>query len=91
LGGKVTLIKSVLCVIPLYWMTFFRIPIKIRNRIEKLCRRFLWFGGSKVRKKSYSLISWKTICQSKEQGDLGVMNLKIMNKSLLCNESQNNE
>jgi hypothetical protein len=84
LGGKVTLIKSILCAIPLYWMALFRIPNKIRNRIEKLCRRFLWFGGSKVRKRTYSLIAWKIIYQSKEQGGLGVMNLKTMNKSLLC-------
>jgi hypothetical protein len=65
-------------------MTLFRISNKIRNRIEKLCRRFLWFRGSKVRKRTYSLISWKVICQNKEHEGLGVINLKLMNKSLLC-------
>jgi hypothetical protein len=62
LGGRLTLIKSVLNTIPIYWMSNYRLPVHVRKRIEQLCRKFLWFGGSSVRKKGYNLVSWKTIC-----------------------------
>jgi hypothetical protein len=32
LGGRITLIKLILCVIPLYWMTIFRISVLIRKK-----------------------------------------------------------
>jgi hypothetical protein len=81
LGGKVTLIKSVLCAIPLYWTAIFRIPTLIRKRIEQSCRRFLWFRGINVRKKFIVLLHGKMYVKAKS---LGIMNIKIMNKSLLC-------
>jgi hypothetical protein len=43
----------------------------------------LWFGGSSVRKKGYYLVSWKTIRVNTDQGGLGIINLKTMNKVLL--------
>jgi hypothetical protein len=65
-------------------MSLFRLLIFVRKRIDQLCRRFLWFGGNSVRKNSYCLISWKHICNPQDQGGLGVINLKLMNKALLC-------
>ena len=35
-GGRVTLIKSNLANIPMYYMSLFKTPIKVANRIEKL-------------------------------------------------------
>ncbi|XP_078170754.1 uncharacterized protein LOC144565020 [Carex rostrata] len=66
-GGRLTLLNSVLSAIPIYWLSVFVMPTKIRMRIEQLRRRFLWFGGSTVRKKYY-LVSWDTMCKSKNQG-----------------------
>ena len=40
-GGRVTLIKSTLANIPTYYMSLFKIPIKVANRIEKIQRDFL--------------------------------------------------
>jgi hypothetical protein len=34
--------------------------------------------------KKYSLFAWKNICTSFNQGGLGIINLKLMNKPLLC-------
>jgi hypothetical protein len=65
-------------------MAIFRMLISIRKRMDKLCRCFFLFGGSSARKRTYNLIAWKFICQYKSQGGLGIMNLKLMNKSLLC-------
>jgi hypothetical protein len=53
LGGRLTSIESVLSAISIYWMSLFRIPVHIRKYIDKLCRRFLWYGDNTTRKKYY--------------------------------------
>lgn len=71
-----------MCAMPIYWLSIFRMPNKVKKRIEQLCRKFLWFGGSTVRKK-ISLAAWKLVCTGKEQGGLGITNLATRNKALL--------
>jgi hypothetical protein len=41
----------------------------------------IWWKFSK--KKGYFLMSWKVVCNKYNQGGLGVINLKFMNKVLL--------
>jgi hypothetical protein len=41
-GGRVTLIKSTLSSIPIYFMSLFIMPIQVVKRLEKLQRDFLW-------------------------------------------------
>ena len=53
-----------------------------RKLLDKLQRKFLWYGGSSVKKK-YALVSWTVVCRSKEQGGLGVLDLNLINKALL--------
>ena len=40
-GGRVTLIQSTLSSIPIYFLSFFRLPSKITNKLIRLQRRFL--------------------------------------------------
>jgi hypothetical protein len=82
MGGKNILLNFVITSIPIYSMSFYKLLIKIKQRIYQLRRRFLWYGGSSVRKQ-ISLVSWKIICRSKDQGGLGVLDLDILNKFLL--------
>ena len=56
LGGRVTLLNYVLSTIPLYWLSIYRLPAKIRHKINKIRRKFLWHGGNSTRRK-YSLVS----------------------------------
>lgn len=81
IGGRVIFLNSVLSAIPIYWLSIFKIPSKIRMRIDKLRKRFLWYGSDSVRKK-YCLVSWDAVCKSKNQWRLGVMNLSRLNQSL---------
>jgi hypothetical protein len=69
IGGRLTLVKAVLSAIPIYWMVIFRIPIRVRKRIDRVCRKFLWHGGNTIRKK-YNLVSWQQICYNQDQGGL---------------------
>lgn len=48
IGGRITLIRAVLCNLPTYFMSVFSMPVKVAKRIEQLQRSFLWnYGDSK--------------------------------------------
>ena len=80
-GGRLTLLRSVLSNMPTYLSSLFRIPKKVKFRLEKIQRDFLWGGGSSERK--IHLINWDSVCQSKEKGGLGIRNLSNFNRALL--------
>ena len=80
-GGRVTLIRSTLSNLPIYFMSLFRIPSLVCKRLEKIQRDFLW-GGGNLEKKPH-LVSWATVCTDKKVGDLGVRGLHKLNKALL--------
>ena len=44
-------------------------------------KRLFWQEGMDTKK--YHLVSWKKVCQPKELGGLGVVDLKVMNMCLL--------
>jgi len=48
--GQVCLIKSVLSTLPLYYLSFFRVPKCVSNELIKIQRSFLWGWGSTDRK-----------------------------------------
>lgn len=56
LGGKVVLLKSVPYALPIFYLSFFRVPVGVTNQIEILFRRFLWWGGWRVEGKSIGLL-----------------------------------
>ena len=80
-GGRVTLIKSTLSNLPIYFMSLFRIPSLVCKRLEKIQRDFLW-GGGNLEKKPH-LVSWVKVCTDKKVGGLGVRSLNNLNKALL--------
>ncbi|WJX66218.1 hypothetical protein P8452_50797 [Trifolium repens] len=83
LGGRVVLINSVLASIPIFYLSFIKLPTGVRNSIIRLQRNFLWgtsaSGGSKI-----PWVSWSDVCRPKKDGGLGVKDLKIFNLSLLA-------
>jgi hypothetical protein len=82
MGGKVSLINSSLSSIPLYMLSFYRPPKGPKERMDMHRSRFLW---EEVKgKKKYHLVSWDVVCLPKDQGGLGILNLDLMNISLLA-------
>ena len=81
-GGRLTLIRSTLSSLPIYFLSLFRMPKLVCSRLEKIQRDFLWGGGNLKRKPH--LVNWKTVCSKKNKGGLGVRNLSKLNKALLC-------
>ena len=50
MGGRVTLIKSVLRSLPMYLISIFKILLIVANKMEAYLRRFLWGGDINTKK-----------------------------------------
>ena len=81
-GGRLTLIRSTLSNLPIYYLSLFRMPQKVCARLERIQRQILW-GGSDLEKKP-SLVSWVIFCTDKRKGGLGLKRFSKMNRALLC-------
>jgi hypothetical protein len=82
IGGRVTLINSVLSSLPLYFFSFYKALVCVIKEMVSIQRNFLWGGGMDSNKMCW--VSWDRICQPKESGGLGIKNLENFNSSLLC-------
>ena len=81
-GGRLTLINSVLSNMSMYMFLFFEIPREVLKRLYYFRSRFFWQGDG--HKQKYRLTKWNVLCRPKEQGGLGILDLEIQNKCLLC-------
>ena len=80
-GRRLTLTRSTLSSMSIYFMSLFCMSRKVRLRLEKIQKDFLWAGGALVRKPH--LVRWNTVCLEKRKSGLGVRNLSLMNIALL--------
>ena len=62
-GERITLIRSTLSNLPIYFMSIFHLPRAVRMRLEKIQRDFLWGGGS-LKQKPH-LVRWPIVCGQK--------------------------
>lgn len=81
-GGRLTLIKSTLSNLPIYYMSLFKMPAKVANKIEKIQRQFLW--GDSDNKRRLHLVNWEKIRRHKKHGGLGIKRLLEHNSALLA-------
>lgn len=80
-AGRLTLIKSVLISVPVYFMTIAKLPAKTVKELTKVMRKFLW--GETDKDRYLSLIAWNKICVPIEDGGLGIRDVASFNKALL--------
>ncbi|KAH1246661.1 putative ribonuclease H protein [Glycine max] len=81
MAGKVTLINSVLTALPIYLLSFFKIPLKVAQKVNSLQRNFLWGGSQDLKKIAW--VKWEGICLPKELGGLGIKDITSFNAALL--------
>ncbi|XP_057443833.1 uncharacterized protein LOC130735985 [Lotus japonicus] len=81
-GGRICLVQSILSALPLFFLSFFRIPKGVVKEATRLMRRFLW-GGVDDDSRKISWIKWEDICISKLDGGLGIKNWDTFNRALL--------
>eukprot|EP00253_Pinus_taeda_P029408 PITA_29408 len=79
-AGRLTLIKSVLSAIPVYWAALTWIPKGVMEKIRRICCRFLWTGS----KESLGLpwVAWDKVGRPKEWGGWGIKRSPDFNISL---------
>ncbi|XP_071694748.1 uncharacterized protein [Rutidosis leptorrhynchoides] len=81
-GGRLTIIKSILSSIPLYYFSLFHAPAAILKVLESKRRKFFWGGSSNDNKINW--IKWDQIILPYENEGLNVGSLFAKNISLLC-------
>lgn len=81
MARRVTLIKVVTSSIPSYVMQSAVLLRGICSKIDKCNRRFLW-GGTDERRRLHK-VKWERVCCSKEQGGLGIRQMKPFNNAML--------
>nr|GEZ32616.1 RNA-directed DNA polymerase, eukaryota [Tanacetum cinerariifolium] len=68
-GGRLTLIKSVLSAVPLYSMSIYKVPKGVLHRLEMIRNRF--FIGADDAEKRITWIAWDKALASKKHGAKG--------------------
>nr|GFA45486.1 reverse transcriptase domain, reverse transcriptase zinc-binding domain protein [Tanacetum cinerariifolium] len=81
-GGRLTLIKSALGSLGVYYFSTVKAPITIINKLESLRRNFFWGGNLEERKIAW--IAWDKVISPLNKGGLGIGSLKTSNHSLLA-------
>ncbi|GKD44047.1 RNA-directed DNA polymerase, eukaryota, reverse transcriptase zinc-binding domain protein [Tanacetum coccineum] len=81
IGGRFTLLKSVLSSMPLYHMSIYKVPMGVLNKMESLRRNF--FNGVDNKERKISMIGWKKVLASKKKRGLGISSFFTLNRALL--------
>ncbi|GJV78097.1 RNA-directed DNA polymerase, eukaryota, reverse transcriptase zinc-binding domain protein [Tanacetum coccineum] len=81
IGGRLTLLKSVLGLIPIYHMSIFKVPKMVLRKLESIRCRF--FHGIENNERKPIWVKWNKVLASKERGGLGVSSLFALNRALL--------
>nr|XP_025627922.1 uncharacterized protein LOC112721056 [Arachis hypogaea] len=80
-AGKLVLIKSVLNSLPIYYLSLYKMPKAVADKLITLQRRFLWCkedGNNGI-----PLVKWEVVQAPKKAGGLGVGDAVLKNTALL--------
>ncbi|GKA91038.1 hypothetical protein Tco_0812908 [Tanacetum coccineum] len=80
-GGRLSLIKSVLGNLPTYYMSIYMMPVSIQKELESMRNKFFISGDEEEKKITW--VKWKKCLASKKLGGLGVGSIFALNIGLL--------
>ncbi|GJX38825.1 RNA-directed DNA polymerase, eukaryota [Tanacetum coccineum] len=81
IGGRLTLLKSVLGASPIYYMSIFKVPKGVLKTMESIRSKF--FNGVDSSDRKISWVAWDNVLASKLNGGLGVSSFFALNSALL--------
>ncbi|WJX66076.1 hypothetical protein P8452_50669 [Trifolium repens] len=81
-GGRIVLINSVLNAIPIFYLSYMKMPMSVWRKLVSIQRKFLW--GSNGDQVKTCWVKWDDICRPKSEGGLGIRDLRLVNSSLLA-------
>lgn len=82
LAGRVCLINFMLSSIPLFYLSFIKMPCGMEKKLRYLQIPFLSKGEEGRRKISW--VSWKKVCCKKSRGGLAIKGIGTFNDALLA-------
>nr|GEX03168.1 RNA-directed DNA polymerase, eukaryota [Tanacetum cinerariifolium] len=80
-GGRLTIIKSILSSLPVYYLSIYKMPVAVQHKLESLRSKF--FIGGDLDARMMSWVRWNKCLASKEKGGLGIGSLYGLNIGLL--------
>nr|GEV64423.1 RNA-directed DNA polymerase, eukaryota, reverse transcriptase zinc-binding domain protein [Tanacetum cinerariifolium] len=81
IGGRLTLLKSVLGSMPIFHMSIFRVSLSVLRMLESIRSHF--FNCHELRSNKATWVKWNSVLASKEKGGLGVSSLYALNRGLM--------
>ncbi|GKA00831.1 hypothetical protein Tco_0673496 [Tanacetum coccineum] len=66
IGGRLTLLKSVLGSMPIYYMSLFKVPSQVLKKMEAIRSHF--FNGAEAHENKMCWVKWNRVLASKEKG-----------------------
>nr|GEY62091.1 putative RNA-directed DNA polymerase, eukaryota, reverse transcriptase zinc-binding domain protein [Tanacetum cinerariifolium] len=81
IGGRLTLVKSVLGSMPIFHMSMFKVPTGTLRTLESIRGKF--FNGHEISIKKASWVQWNKVLAPKVNGGLGVSSLYALNRGLM--------
>ncbi|XP_074297173.1 uncharacterized protein LOC141627867 [Silene latifolia] len=81
-AGKLTLIRSVLSSLSLFYLLVFRIPVSVTSKLQSLMVHF-WWNGTRINK-SIHWCSKDFLSRPVGEGGLGLRNIGCFNQALLA-------
>ena len=78
-GDKLLLVKSVFYSLPIFFMCTLALPSGVMEQIKKYLKHFFWrkYG---MEDRGTALNAWDKVCQPKEKGGFGVLDIATHNK-----------
>lgn len=67
---------------PTYYMCSLLLPPQIVQRIDRYRKHCLWSNGD-INRKGTCLATWEPACRPKDEGGLGIIDIRTQNKALL--------
>ncbi|XP_074299722.1 uncharacterized protein LOC141630875 [Silene latifolia] len=80
-AGRLVLVQAVLSQLHSFWARIFLILVTVIDRIELICRNYLWSGSEEFLKTAP--VAWIKVCTGKKSGGLGIINCKMCNVAML--------
>lgn len=81
-AGKLIMVSSVISSLPTFLMCSMKIPITVIKQIDKYRKHRLWREFD-INSKKPLKAAWKLVSTPKEEGGLGVLDLRVHNEALL--------
>jgi len=82
MADRVCLLKSIICALPLFYLSFFKAPVCVCNTVKRIQAKFLWGYGHDSMKITW--VTWENICNPTQVGRLGIKNIAKFNVALLA-------